>query len=291
MSLLNDALNQLGKRLAGALNDVSVDGLFLPAPVADETFRDEFGFVFLDDGSVGPFYVSMGGILEALWRRYPEPAACRDGVRQLLLGFERSDLADRALALGVYNALSASVFRRAGFVPAARAAVSGLDGLEAGTTVGMVGYFGPLVERLLVRGCNVLVLELAPERVSRQSGLASTGNPNDLCDCSHVLCTSATLVNDTLDDLLTVLSGRVTLELVGPSGSGLPDPLFERGVVSVGGIGFADRAVLVASLQRGEPWGMTGRKYQLTPEGYPGIDALFNLIDRSPDAGKSQRDQ
>ena len=59
-------------------------GLYLPQPVADETFRDEFGFVFLEDGSVGPFYVSMGGILADLWHRHPEPAACRADVHALL---------------------------------------------------------------------------------------------------------------------------------------------------------------------------------------------------------------
>jgi uncharacterized protein (DUF4213/DUF364 family) len=277
MSPLNDALARLGGRLAGALRDVTVSGLYLPAPVADETFRDEFGFVFLDDGSVGPFYVSMGGILETLWQRYPEPAACRDDVQQLLQGFHGLDLADRALALGVYNALSAAVFRRAGFEPPGRLPVAGLEQLPPGARVGMVGYFRPLVDRLLARGCSVLVLELAPERVTGQSRLASTEDPRDLCGCAHVLCTAATLVNDTLDGLLRVITGHAPLELVGPSGSGLPDPLFERGVVSVGGIQFVDSAVLLASLVRGEPWGTTGRKYQLARDGYPGTEALIRL--------------
>jgi uncharacterized protein (DUF4213/DUF364 family) len=273
--------------LAGTIRDVPVSGLYLPPPAADETFRDEFGFVFLDDGSVGPFYVSMGGILDALWQRYPDPAACCDGVKPLLRGFERTDLAERALAIGVYNALSASLFKRAQFVPPDRAAVSGLDRPVPGETVGMVGYFGPLVDRLLTRGCNVLALELAPERVSAQPGLASTVNPKDLCVCAHVLCTAATLVNDTLDELLTVLSGHVPVELVGPSGSGLPDALFARGVTSVGGIRFDDREALVTSLERGEPWGTTGRKYQLTPDGYPGADGLIASANGGADAGKS----
>lgn len=275
MSALNDAFVQLGTALADGLHGVTARGLYLPQPVSDETFRDEFGFAFLDDGSVGPFYVSMGGILENLWHRYPDPGACRADVRELLQGFESNDLASRALALGAYNALSASLFRRAGFEPPDRAPVSGLDGLAPGSTVGMVGYFCPLVDRLLERGCRVLVLELAPERLSERPGLLSTEDPVDLRDCAHVLCTASTLVNDTLDGLLAILSGHVAVELVGPSGSGLPDPLFERGVVSVGGIGFADTAALLGSLERGEPWGTTGRKYQLSPGGYPGMAALF----------------
>jgi uncharacterized protein (DUF4213/DUF364 family) len=275
MGKLSNEYLSLGSRIADGLQASAVAGLYLPAPGADETFSDEFGFVFLDDGSVGPFYVSMGGILEALWQRHPEPAGCSADVRELLQGFEHAELAGRALALGAYNALSASLFRRARFEPPDRAPVSGLHGLAPGRTVGMVGYFGPLVDRLLERGCQVLVLELAPERLEQRPGLLSTEDPVDLRDCAHVLCTASTLVNDTLGGLLGVLSGHVPLELVGPSGSGLPDSLFARGVVSVGGIQFVDRPALLASLARGESWGTTGRKYQLARDDYPGIQALI----------------
>ena len=269
MSELSDGIARIGIRVNESLGRPAVAGLYLPQPVADETFRDEFGFVFLEDGSVGPFYVSMGGILADLWHRHPEPAACRADVHALLQGFGQDTLADRALALGAFNALSASLFRRAGFEPPDRAPVSGLDGLAPGGTVGMVGYFCPLIDRLLERGCQVLVLELSPERLAQRPGLRSTEDPRDLRDCA------STLVNDTLDGLLATLSGHVAVELVGPSGSGLPDALFERGVVSVGGTRFADRAALVASLDRGESWGAAGRKYQLVAAGYPGVDALL----------------
>jgi hypothetical protein len=41
--------------LADALPPVEVAGLYLPALIEDGTYRDELGFVFLADGSVGPF--------------------------------------------------------------------------------------------------------------------------------------------------------------------------------------------------------------------------------------------
>ena len=278
MSKLSQDHRELGERLAGALGYPAVTGLYLPVPAADETFRDEFGFVFLADGSVGPFYVSMGDILRTLWSRYPEPAGFAGEALSLLHGFDSAEWAQRALAVGAYNALSSCVFRRAGFEAPDRAPVSGLDELPRGTTVGMVGYFGPLVDRLIERGNRVLILEQAPQRVDRGPGIALTDDARDLRRCRTVLCTAATLVNDTLSDVLAAVSGHADLELIGPSGSGLPDPLFTRGVASVGGSSFADRAQLLEVLGRGEPWGAAARKYQLTPRNYPGVTGLLERL-------------
>jgi hypothetical protein len=71
---MNKEYLQIGERMAIALGNPTICGLYLPAPVPDETFRDEFGFVIQSDGSVGPFYVSMGDILQTLWMRFPAAA-------------------------------------------------------------------------------------------------------------------------------------------------------------------------------------------------------------------------
>ena len=276
---LGEDYRRVGDQLGVALGWPKVDGLYLPAPVADETFRDEFGFVFLADGSVGPFYVSMDGILQTLWERYPDPERFQVDARVLLRGFSAGDISDRALAVGAYNALSAAVFRASGFEAPDRAPSSGLSELPAGAKVGMVGYFCPLIDKLTERGCSVLVLEQAPQRVDDRPGVSVTRDPVDLRTCAHVLCTAATLINDTLDDILVAVAGHAEVELIGPTGSGLPDPLFGRGVVSVGGVRFADRTALLECLGRNESWGAAGRKYQLTPASYPGWARLLQMIE------------
>lgn len=272
---INSDYLDLAERLDIALKHPVINGLYLPAPVPDETFRDEFGFVFLDDGSIGPFYVSMGDILQNLWRRYAEPSRVNKPASGFLQGFVQQDITQRALAVGTYNAMSAACMRQAGFVPPERAPQSGLDAIDDGDRVGMVGYFCPLVDRLVARGCEVVMLELAPERLTGRDDITLTSSVEDLLDCRLVLCTASTLINDTLQPLLNVVAGKVPVELVGPSGSGLPDPLFSRGVTSVGGILFDDRDRLVELLEHGESWGAAGRKYQLAPYTYPGINSLL----------------
>ncbi len=271
---------RIGEQLADSLGHPDVVGLHLPAAVPDETFRDEFGFVFLSDGSIGPFYVSMGNILQTLWQRHPDPDNCRLDALSLLQGFAEADLAGRALALGTYNALSAALYRASGFEPPARKENSGLSDGPQGELVGMVGYFRPLVDKLIAQGCRVRVLERSPERVPESENLSVTVNPHDLHGCRQVLCTASTLINDSLEEILAAIGAKARLELVGPSGSGVPEPLFARGVATIGGISFADqdREQLIEHLRRGESWGTAGRKYQLDTGSYPGLGQLLKSL-------------
>ena len=277
---INSHYLTIGRELATRLGQAAVSGLHLPAAVPEETFRDEFGFVFLADGSVGPFYVSMGELLRDLWCRCPEPPAYRADALSLLQGFTSTEPASRALALGTYNALSAALFRAADFEPPDRSRGSGLEGLATGTVIGMVGYFGPLVDRLTAQGNRVLILEQAPERVPDRTGVAAADDPAELRSCARVLCTASTLINDTLSELLAAVGTQTPIELVGPSGSGVPDPLFAHGVAAVGGISFGGREALLEQLGHGATWGKAGRKYQLDQDNYPGISALLERVQR-----------
>lgn len=269
---------QIGEQLTDVLGHPGIVGLYLPAAVPDETFRDEFGFVFLADGSVGPFYVSMGDILQTLWQRHPEPANCQLDARSLMQGFTGSDLTSRALALGAYNALSAALYRDSGFEPPDRKENSGLSNPPRSGLIGMVGYFCPLVDKLTAQGSRVLVLERSPERIPEREGVSVTTDPRRLSDCQQVLCTASTLINDSLEEIVAGVDGKADIELVGPSGSGVPDPLFARGIATIGGITFPDRDRLIAQLRRGESWGTAGRKYQLDTIGYPGLRQLLKML-------------
>ncbi|RMG35206.1 MAG: hypothetical protein D6720_07720 [Gammaproteobacteria bacterium] len=276
-SLSTDYL-ELGHHLTEVLGAPRIQGLYLPKPGGDETFRDEFGFVFLEDGSVGPFYVSMDGILSTLWSRYPRPADFKGEPGTLLEAFAHHDPAERALALGTYNALSASLLHRSNFSFPDRASASDLDPASCGDTIGMVGYFCPLVERLVSQGFQVLVLEKVPQRVAIQPGVSVTDDPEALRRSQHVFCTAATLINGTLEEILAATSGQVPLELIGPSGSGLPDPLFRRRVAAVGGIDFPAAGPLLDALRQQRSWGAAGRKYRLTPANYPGAEHFLSPV-------------
>ncbi len=277
MSLSRD-YRALARRIAEHIELPAVAGLHLPHIVEEAEKPDEFGFVFLEDGSVGPFYTSLEDSLPRLWHRYPDPAGVRADALQLTQAFGDADLAASALALGAFNAISQHLFRRARYSPARASASDASTGLArpaAGDRVGMVGYFCPLVERLLEQGVQVLVVEKKPERVEIVEGVELAQSAAELQHCDQVLCTASTLINGSLEDILRHSRGRGGFSLIGPSGSGLPDLLFERGVDSVGGIEFTDLDALHEALEQQVSWGHAGHKYQLTADNYPGVGELL----------------
>jgi len=263
----------LARRLCVELESPEIVGLHLPDQSEDDEFRDEFGFVFLSDGTAAPFYVSLPGILASLHERFPEPEQTRLSLRHCLEGLGDSSLPDRALAVGAWNALSQYLIRRAGFHCPPRG--SGESKPLRGEQVGMVGYFRPVIDRLVEQGVEVLVIEQQPDRVPQREHVQLSEDLTSLADCRLVYCTASTLINDTLEQVLECSTGAEAVDLIGPSGSGLPDVLFERGIHAVGGVSFGDAGALCETLTRRESWGSVGSKYELTAANYPGVEALL----------------
>jgi uncharacterized protein (DUF4213/DUF364 family) len=139
----------------------------------------------------------------------------------------------------------------------------------------MVGYFPPLVESYLAKGCKLVIVEQKPERVPEREGLELQITPDALRHCDRVICTASTLINGTLDEILSSAGPNNRIDLIGPSASGLPDALFARGVQRVGGILIDRPGKLRSAMEAGDKWGDCGRKYQLTAENYPGMEALL----------------
>jgi hypothetical protein len=264
----------LARRLCAELEAPQIAGLYLPDLPLDAEFRDEFGFVFLDDGTAAPFYVSLPGTLGELHRRFPDPARARLSLGDCLEGLVESPLPVRALALGAWNALSQHLIRRAGFHCPPRGA-GGASEPRSGEQVGMVGYFCPVIDRLVARGVEVLVIEQQPQRVPRRAQVRLSQDLAELAQCRLVYCTASTLINDTLQQVIDCCASAQAVDLIGPSGSGLPDVLFAHGIHALGGVSFADAETLRAALERRESWGRAGYKYELTAANYPGAEALL----------------
>ena len=154
----------------------------------------------------------------------------------------------------------------------------GIDQAIKGERIGMIGFFTPLIERLLEKGIEILVLEKNPDRVESQQSVILTEDVADLSSCQHILCTASTLINNTLDEVLSHSKQAKSFSLIGPSGSSLPDILFKHGIDAVGGYHFTDIPALKVALENQESWGHSGNKYQLTLEDYPGIETLLETI-------------
>ncbi len=272
---INDGYIALGMRLLEASNPPQVATVHIPSDASADEKKDEFGFIFLEDGSIGPFYVSLDGTCVELAQRLRTDGLPQ--IRDFPQYLQHGSLAERALAIGLFNALSDHIMRHADFIPARASSSTGEYQPQPGDTVGMVGYFCPLVGQLRNRGCDVIVLEHQPERVAIEPGVRVATDPQALANCRSIICTAATLINDSLDSILAATTAAESFSLIGPTASGLPDVLFAHGVTATGGVWFDDTTAVQEKLAQRASWGKVGQKYQLTTANYPGIDALLAL--------------
>ncbi|MCB1850256.1 MAG: hypothetical protein KDI83_05650 [Gammaproteobacteria bacterium] len=268
---LQEDFQRMILRIGSTVTVPAVQEVLLPVQRAGVAKRDEFGFLVLADGSVGPFYTR----LDDSFCNYSDDWLCGADPLALALQLGDEQLQTSALALGALNAISQWMMRSAGFDPTASPAP---DPMQQADRIGMVGYFAPLVERLRAQGHSITLIEKDPARVPPELGIAVSSEPAALMCCDYIICTASTLINNTLQQVLDAASTGCTVNLLGPSASCLPDPLFAAGVHLAGGVLIDDLAALRSALQCGDSWGSCGRKYSLSAAGYPGLEQLLARI-------------
>lgn len=256
-----------------------VKALHLPAEPEPGSERGEFCAVELEGGALGLSYVRLDDTLAALRARADlrgaDPLALARGYAQPPAASASAARAARTLGLAAANALARCLFDRAGFVPPPSAdSIAGIAP-RPGETVGMVGFFKPLLPRILATGAKLVIVELREELAGERPGFRVTLDPGELAGLREVLATGTLLLNDTLDATLAHCRGAERLALIGPTLGCLPDALFARGVTHLGGSWVTEPAGFVASLRGGAPRGPHARKFTLTPADWPGFEALL----------------
>lgn len=236
--------------------------------------RAVFGLLALADDSSGFFYMRLGDVLERFKATIdPQQLIGRD-VMEVVTWFDSDDDLMKPLGLGAINAVSQHVLRLADYRLEATANSMGAFAFKPTDHVGMVGFFASLVNRLSRQGIPVTVIEKKPELVQTAAAYTVTLDPTALSTCTHILCTASTLLNDTLDDILSHCQATAHVALIGPSAGCLPDPLFTRGVDIVGGSVVRDFPAVMHRVLHNRPWGNAVEKYTLQKADYPGIVAL-----------------
>lgn len=267
-------LDDVGRRLSLP----RVKQVFIP-PARDRPSRSaEFGAVVLEDDSVGVVFVLLGDTLPKLHERgVPEAVVGLDPL-ELAQGFQDADSATRTMGLAALNAVSQHVIRASGLPLDFETNAIGSFDPRPDDHLGMVGFFPPLVSRLVAQGVDLTVVELNEELVRQEARFRVTLDPGALEECNKILCTSTLILNDSLDDVLEHCRHAEQVAIIGPSAGFLPDPLFARGIDTVGGHQVADVEGFIARLRDEEKWGDTSRKYCIHRRSYPGYRALLGRI-------------
>jgi uncharacterized protein len=149
----------------------------------------------------------------ASWVTFPDETAC-------------------AIGLATANALIE--------VPRGAAESDILDLLPIGSedAVGMIGYFGPLVEPIRNRAKAMHIFERKP---IPELGVLSDSAAGDLLpECQVVVLSATTILNHTIDSLLDCCKRARDIAVLGPSTPFLPEVFSRRGVTMLSGIQVVD---------------------------------------------------
>jgi uncharacterized protein (DUF4213/DUF364 family) len=281
MSFAHDYIAQIDG-IAARMPLPRVRALHLPPPSAEVRdghsghSRGEFCALELDDGSIGLSYALLGDTLSRL--RLADEVAGLDAL-ELARRYISGEGIDRTLGFVCANAITRCLFDRAGFRPPDSDDSIGGMNPQPGERIGMIGLFGPLVARIVDAGAQLTVIELDEGLAGERDGWRVTTDATELALCRKVLSTSTLLLNDTLDRMLGHCRNAGWFAMVGPSAGCLPDALFVRGVTLLGGSWVLEREAFVDSLKSGRKGGASTAKFALTPDAYPGVDALLARID------------
>ncbi len=151
---------------------------------------------------------------------------------ELISWMKRPDETACAVGLVAVNALVD--------IPPGAAESDILDFLQVGSedTVGMVGYFGPLVGPIKKRARALHIFERKP--VPELGVWPDSAAGSLLPKCQIVILSGTALLNHTIDELLDCGKTAREVAILGPSTPFLPGPFKKRGVTILSGIQVID---------------------------------------------------
>ncbi len=257
-----------------------IDVYFPPITLIKENSSKKmnFGAFRLKDGTLGVVYTNLSPITKEIGGKLNSKHYIGISPLDLAKKFNSSDEFQKMLALGAINAISQYIFKKSDFSFDFTTDSLGLLDLKLDDRVGMVGFFPPLVKKIKDMGLNLIIIEKKIQLVKKTENWEVTLDPSRLKDCNKVLCTSTTVLNDTIDEILSYCSQAEKFSIVGPTAGFIPDPLFKRGVNIVGGTYIDDSNYFMELIRLNKRWSPATKKYCIQKEFYPGITSLLNQI-------------
>jgi len=278
MSVKNDFINlveRFGKKVQFSL----INDAFFPKyqSITEKITFNNFGAIKLEDNSIGIVYIALSQKVRKTASKFDISNIINMNPLDVAKEFNSSDLFSRTLALGAINAISQSLFARSNFSFDFVNDSLGLLNLNKNDKVGMVGYFPPLVKKIERMNIPLIVIEKKNFNVETKDNWDITMDPSELESCNKILCTSTTVLNDSIDDILLHSKNASKISMVGPTGGFLPDPVFERGVDVIGGTYISDSSLFMDLIRKNKKWGAATKKYCIQAKNYKNS---FDLIEK-----------
>ena len=164
-------------------------------------------------------------------------------VSELISWMKLEDTTACAVGLATVNAILGP--------PAAAVQSDILDLLpvHSDDSIGMIGFFGPLVKPLKERGKALFIFERKP---NPESGILPESAARDLLpQCQIAVITATAILNRTMDGLLELCKTAREIAILGPSTPLLPEVFARHGVTMLSGLQVVDPAQTLRIVSEG----------------------------------------
>jgi uncharacterized protein (DUF4213/DUF364 family) len=269
---LKDEFRKMVMELTKTFTIPPVEKVFLPPFYKGGQPKDvEFMAIRLVGGATGISFVLLpdekGEEYTAL---QPHDFVGKDPGR-LALEFGSDNPVKEMISLAAINAICQHVMEEADFAVDSATDSLGLLSVSPEDRIGMVGFFSPLIKTIENVGAELIIIEKDHTLIEEFPDLSITLDPTGLNGCSKILCTSTTILNNSLDEILTHRPSNAMVSIIGPTAGYFPDPLFARGIDVVGGRVVKDGTLFMQRLEERKRWGDVTRKTCFQRETYTGI--------------------
>jgi uncharacterized protein (DUF4213/DUF364 family) len=247
-----------------------VANIFLP-PFYSQPKDAQFMAISLEGGAAGVSYVLLPDEKMEEYTALQSSDFVEKDPGRLTLEFGHDDPLKEMIGLAAINAVCQHVMRETNFAVDSATDSLGLLSVREGDRVGMVGLFYGLVKTIKQANAELVVIEKNEQLIQQFPDLPITMDVTKLSRCNKILCTSTTILNNSLDEVLAHCSPEAFVSIIGPTAGYFPDPLFARGVNVVGGRVVKNGEVFLQLIAEGKRWGDATQRICFQKETYTGI--------------------
>jgi len=269
---LKDEFRMMVRRLTSQYSIPPITDIFFPPFCkGGQPPEAEFMALSLAGDATGISYVLLPDKMQREYTALQPSDFIGQDPRGYALKFGDGNPIKEMISLAAINAICQHVMRTTNYAVDSATDSMGLLSVGAGDKLGMVGLFFPLINSVKKAGVDLIVIEKNEHLIRKYPELPITLDATKLSTCNKILCTSTTVLNNSLDGILAHCSGDAFVSVVGPTAGYFPDPLFARGVDVVGGRVVKDGARFLRALGAGERWGGATEKICFQKKTYSGV--------------------